>query len=121
MEIIVGVVTLFITFIFIALFLMLTMNAGLKYVTFIVGAILLLFIYWFGLVSYRLLFNAPNRSGGLFSVGGFKFWCVFLGLSSLAVVPLSLYMGHWGAAAGSVCLSYGCYKGWYIAGSRVNA
>lgn len=118
LEIMVGLVTAFISLVFSGLFLMLVLNAGLKYVTFIGGALLLLAVYWFGLISVRLVLNKPNRHGGLFSIGGLKFLSGFVGLSSLIVAPLAMYMGHWGALIGCVCLSVGCYQGWQMAGRR---
>ena len=121
LEIIVGGVTTFIALIFGGLFLMLVLNAGLKYVTFIGGAILLLATYWFGLISFRLILNRPNKYGGLFSIGGLRFLSAFIGLSSLVVSPLALHMAHWAAAIGCICLAIGCYQGWQMAGRRGNA
>jgi hypothetical protein len=121
LEIVVGAVTLLIALLFLVLFLMLAFNAGFKYVTFVGGAILLLCTYWFGLISFRLLLNIPNKNGGLFSVGGLKFWCVFLGVSTLIVLPFALYMGHWVAVVSCVFMIYGCYKGWHMQGGRVRA
>lgn len=121
LELIVGLFTTFIALVFGALFFMLASNAGLKYVTFIGGAFLLLATYWFGLISVRLILNIPNKHGGLFSIGGLKFLSAFVGLSTLAVSPLALYMGHWGALAGCVCLSIACYRGWQMAGQRGSA
>jgi hypothetical protein len=118
LEVIVGVVTTFIALVFGGLFLMLVLNAGLKYVTFIGGALLLLLTYWFGLISFRLILSRPNKHGGLFSIGGLRFLSAFIGLSALAVSPLALYMGHWGAVVGCICLSIGCYQGWHMAGRR---
>lgn len=118
LEIIVGLVTAFISLVCSGLFLMLVLNAGLKYVTFIGGALLVLAVYWFGLISVRLVLNRPNRHGGLFSIGGLKFLSAFIGLSALIVTPLTMYMGHWGALIGCVCLSIGCYQGWQMAGRR---
>ena len=117
-EVLVGLVTTFIALVFGGLFLMLALNAGLKYVTLIGGAFLLLATYWFGLISFRLVLNKPNKKGGLFSVGGLRFLSAFIGLSALAVSPLALYMGHWGAVIGGICLSIGCYQGWQMAGRR---
>ena len=118
LEIVFGLVTALISLIFFGLFLMLILNAGLKYVTFIGGSLLLLAVYWFALISIRLVLNKPNRYGGLFSVGGLKFLSAFIGLSSLIVAPLAMYMGHWGALIGCVCLSVGCYQGWQMARCR---
>jgi uncharacterized membrane protein YeaQ/YmgE (transglycosylase-associated protein family) len=118
LEIIVGLVTAFISLIFFGLFLMLVSNAGLKYVIFIGSALLLLAVYWFGLISVRLVLNKPNKHGGLFSIGGLKFLSAFVGFSALTVAPLAMYMGHWGALIGCVCLSAGCYQGWQMAGRR---
>ena len=118
LEIVFGLVTALISLIFFGLFLMLILNAGLKYVTVIGGSLLLLAVYWFALISIRLVLNKPNRYGGLFSVGGLKFLSAFIGLSSLIVAPLAMYMGHWGALIGCVCLSVGCYQGWQMAGRR---
>lgn len=117
-EVVVGLVTTFIALVFGGLFLMLVLNAGIKYVTFIGGAFLLLATYWFGLISVRLVLNKPNKHGGLFSIGGLKFLSAFIGLSALVVSPLALYMGHWGALVGCICLSVGCYQGWQMAGRR---
>lgn len=117
-EAIIGLVTTLIALIFGGLFFMLVLSAGLKYITFIGGAILLFATYWFGLISFRLVLNKPNKHGGLFSVGGLKFLSVFVGLSCLVVSPLALYMGHWGALIGCICLSIACYQGWQMAGRR---
>lgn len=121
LELVVGLTTSFVALIFIVLFVMLVRGAGLQYISVFGGCLLLLAAYWFGLISFRLLFNVPNKQGGLLSVGGLKFLCLFLGVSSIAVVPLSMYMGHWLAALGSVGLVVGCYKGWQMAGNRGNA
>lgn len=118
LEFIVGLVTTFIALVFGGLFFLLVQNAGLKYVTFIGGALLLLAMYWFSLISFRLVLNRPNKHGGLFSIGGLKFLSAFIGLSALAASPLALYMGHWGALVACICLSIGCYQGWQIAGRR---
>ncbi len=118
LEIIVGIVTTSIALVFGGLFLMLVLNAGLKYVTFIGGALLLLATYWFGVISFRLILNRPNKNGGLFSIAGLRFLSAFIGLSSLAVAPLAMYMGHWGALICCGCLSVGCYQGWLMAGRR---
>lgn len=79
------------------LLFILAKNADLSFAS-LLGA-LLLAAYWFCLIFYRLLFNKPNKNGGLLSIGGLKFLSAFLGLSTLAVVPLAIYMGHWGAVA----------------------
>lgn len=118
LEVIVGVVTTLIAVVFGGLFLILVLNAGLRYVTFIGGAILLLATYWFGLISFRLILNRPNKHGGLFSIGGLRFLSVFVGLSALAVFPFALYKGHWAAVVGCICLSIGCYRGWQLASHR---
>ncbi|WP_188151468.1 hypothetical protein [Teredinibacter waterburyi] len=117
-EVLVGLVTTFIALVFGGLFFMLALNAGLKYITFIGGSLLLLATYWFGLISFRLVLNKPNKHGGLFSVGGLKFLSAFVGLSAFVVSPLALYMGHWGALMGCIFLSLGCYQGWQMAGRR---
>ncbi|WP_370977848.1 hypothetical protein [Agaribacterium sp. ZY112] len=121
LEVIVGLVTTFIALIFGGLFLLLVLNGGLKYVTFIGGAFLLLATYWFLVVSVRLVLNKPNKHGGLFSIGGLRFLSAFVGISALIVAPLALYMGHWGALIGTICLSVGCYQGWQMAGRRGTA
>ncbi len=121
LEIAVGVVTTFIATIFITLFFMLVTNAGLKYVTFFVGIILAFFVYWFGLISYRLVLNRPNKNGGLFSVGGLKFLSAFMGLSFIIVAPMAIYMGHWGLFIGCIGIVVGCVKGWQVAVSRGSA
>lgn len=121
LEVIVGLITSFISLVFCGLFLMLAFNAGLKYITFIGGSVLLLTIYWFGLISVRLISNIPNKNGGLFSIGGLKFLCIFLGVSMAAVSPLALYMGHWSALIGCTCMSFGCFKGWQMAVVRGKA
>ena len=120
-EILLGLITSFIGLVFFGLFLMLILNAGLKLVTVIVGAILLLAIYWFGLISIRLIFNIPNKNGGLFSIGGMKFLCVFLGITSLMALPIAVYLQIWVAALGSMLLIVGCYKGWQNATNKKNA
>jgi len=121
LEVIVGLVTAFITLVFGGLFLMLVQNGGLKYATFIGGALLLLATYWFGLISFRLVLNRPNKHGSLFSVGGLRFLSAFIGLSALVVLPLALYMGAWSAVVGCIGLSTGCYQGWKMSGRRGSA
>lgn len=118
-EVIVGIITTIITTIFAVLFFMLTNNAGLKYVTVVVGFALVFFTYWFGLISYRLLLNRPNKSGGLFSVGGLKFLSAFLGASFLALAIVAIYIGHWGLSISCIGMVLGCLKGWQMAGNRV--
>ncbi|WP_019603067.1 hypothetical protein [Teredinibacter turnerae] len=118
LEVVVGLITILITLVFAGLFFMLVINAGPKYVTFIGGAVLLLAMYWFGLISVRLVLNKPNAHGGLFSIGGLKFLSMFVGVSALVVSPLTIYMGHWAALVGCICLSIGCYQGWHLASRR---
>ena len=120
LEVIVGIITSLISLVFGLLLFILAQNSGFSYAS-LIGALLLLFaVYWFGLISYRLLLKRPNRNGGLFSVGGLKFLSVFVGLSTLAAVPLAVYMGHWGAVIGCLCMTVACAKGWKMAGRRGN-
>jgi hypothetical protein len=120
-EILVGLVTGFISLIFIGLFLLLILNAGLKYVTFIGGAILFLCAYWFVVITIRLLFNIPNKHGGLLSIGGLRFLCVFLGVSALPMGVLALYMGEWLVFGSCILFCVGCFKGWHLANVRRSA
>ncbi|MCE2029714.1 hypothetical protein [Sessilibacter corallicola] len=119
-EVIVGLVTAFITAIFIISLFKFTLSSGLKYVTVIGGLALLFFTYWFGLISYRLLLNRPNKNGGLFSIGGLKFLSAFMGLSFLMIAPIAIYLGNWGLFIGCIGMVVGCFKGWQIAGARGN-
>jgi hypothetical protein len=121
LEIVVGVITMVIALLFLLQFILLVMNAEIKYATFIGGVVLLLFTYWFGLVSYRLILNVPNGVRGLFSTGGLKFWCSFFGMSFFVLAFFALYMGHWYGVISCIGSSYGCYKGWCVASNREDA
>ena len=120
LEVIVGLITLAISLIFFGLLTILVKNSSFSYSALLGGAALVLCTYWFGAISIRLLLNRPQKNGGLFSIGGLKFWCIFLGVTSVATVLLATYLGHFGAAIGSIGLSIACYKGWKMALAREN-
>ncbi len=120
LEIIVGIGVSFITLILIALMSILITNASIQLASLVGGLLLALAIYWFGQISVRLLFNLPRKNGGLFSIGGLKFWCIFLSVSSVFTIILGAYMGYFGAVLGGIGLIVGCYYGWQLACKRNN-
>ena len=118
MEIIVGIITLFIAFVFFLLLVMLASEASVGWPLFLGGILLSLLCYWFGQLSFRLILNKRNSQGGLLSIGGIKFWCVVLGLSSCGMVFMGIYSNQLGTIIGAVGMLIACYYGWGIASKR---
>ena len=118
LEVIVGMVVMVIAIIFVILLFILATNASISLASLIGGLVLALIAYWFGQISVRLLFNLPRKNGGLFSIGGLKFWCVFLGLSSILTTILGVYIGQYFLSLASIVFVIACFSGWQLASKR---
>jgi len=118
MEIIIGVLVLFVALIFGLLFVMLVTNANLHLSSLFGGLVLVFFTYWFGQIAYRLLFNKRRENGGLFSVGGLKFWCIFMTLGSICTAIFAAEFEQWSLLASSAVMVIACSYGWRVANKR---
>lgn len=118
MEIIIGLLVLFVALVFGLLFVMLATNADLHLSSLVGGLVLVFFTYWFGQIAFRLLFNKPRKNGGLFSVGGLKFWCVFMALSSVCTAIFAAQSELWSLLVSSIVMVIACGYGWRVAKKR---
>ena len=118
MEIIVGLLVFFVALVFGLLLSMLLLNANLHLSSLVGGLVLIFFIYWFGQIAYRLLFNKPRKNGGIFSVGGLKFWCAFMSLSSICTAIFAAQFEQWSLLVSAVIMVIACSYGWRVANKR---
>ena len=117
-EIVIGLLVLFVALIFGILLSMLLLNASLHLSSLISGLLLIFVIYWFGQIAYRLLFNKPRKNGGIFSVGGLKFWCVFMSLSFICTAIFAIQLEQWSLLVSAVVMVIACSYGWRLANNR---
>ncbi|PCJ43630.1 MAG: hypothetical protein COA71_01795 [SAR86 cluster bacterium] len=80
--------------------------------------LLIIFALGFSKLSYRLLMDKPNKSGGLLSNFSLKLLCISLGVLSIIMAATSLYEGVvFPALSGAFLLIVSLY-GWDIAAKR---
>ena len=118
MEIIIGLLVSFVALIFCLLLTMLVTNASFNSSSLVGAIVLVFFIYWFGQITYRLLFNKPRQNGGLFGVGGLKFWCVFMSLSCVCTAIFAAQLELWGLLFSCITMLVACAYGWQVAKKR---
>ena len=118
LEIIVGIITLFIALIFFLLLVMLVSEASIGWSLLLGSAFLSLFCYWFVQLSFRLILNKRNSQGGLLSIGGIKFWCVILGVSSCGMFLMGIFLNQLSTIVSAAGMSIACYYGWAVASKR---
>lgn len=117
-EVLVGIVTTFISLIFFGLVFFLFDNGEASFAA-AVGVLALSFLgLWFALLSYRLLFHKPKKHGGLISPLALKFWCVVFGLFSLAFLLLGILELNTKVVFSSIIMIPACWYGWQLANKR---
>jgi len=118
MEIIVGIVLLFIALVFSALIILLFTKATWEYNSILVAAVLAFCAFGFGKLGYRLVFNKPRNNGGLLSNNGLKLGCIFFGVSSIIWCILSITKQDLGSGVSAISMLVACLYGWKIAKNR---
>ena len=118
LEIIVGIITLFVALISFLLLVMLVSEASIGWSLLLGSVFLSLFCYWLVQLSYRLILNKRNSGGGLLSIGGIKFWCVILGGSSCGMFLMGIYLNQLSTIVSAAGMSIACYNGWAVASKR---
>jgi hypothetical protein len=83
MEIIVGLILIFVSIIFATLIWLVISNATLGYSPVLGSLALALCCYWFGKLGFRLVLNKPRKGGRLLSDNSLKLGCIFFGVSSI--------------------------------------
>ena len=117
-EVLIGIVTTFISLIFFGLVFILFDNGKTSFAA-AVGVLALSFLgLWFALLSYRLLFHKPKKYGGLISPLALKFWCVVFGLSSTVFLLFGILELNIKAVFSSIIMLPACWYGWQLANKR---
>jgi len=118
LEIIVGLLTALISLVLVALLAIWFTKAQLSAAAVVGCAILGVLLYWFGQLSYRLLFNKAKSSGGLLSPATIKFWCGLLGIGALCGCVVAIISGEFNVLI--ICLLNlgSCIVGWQVASKR---
>lgn len=118
LEIVVGIILLFIALVFTALICLIVSNFPWSY-TVVLGTVILGFCsFWFGKLGYRLVFNKPRNGGGLLSNNGLKFGCIFFGVSSIILCMLSITQQDLVTALCGLSMLVACLFGWQVAKKR---
>lgn len=118
LEIIVGLLTALISLVLVALLAIWFTKAQLSGVAVVGCAILGVLLYWFGQLSYRLLFNKAKSSGGLLSPATIKFWCGLLGIGALCGCVFAIISGEFNVLLICVLNLGSCIVGWQVASKR---
>lgn len=118
LEIIVGLITALISLVLVALLAIWFTKAQLSGAAVVGCAILGVLLYWFGQLSYRLLFNKAKSSGGLLSPATIKFWCGLLGIGALCGCVFAIISGEFNVLLICVLNLGSCIVGWQVASKR---
>lgn len=118
LEITVGLITAFISIVIVALLTMLVAKATQSLAAVVGCAILGVLLYWFGQLSYRLLFNKAKPGGGLLSPATIKCWCGLLGIGALCGCVFAIISGEFNVLLICVLNLGSCIVGWQVASKR---
>lgn len=117
-EVLVGLVTGFVSLAFILLIVIIFKEASLSIASVLGSLFLLSLAYWFGQLSYRLIFNKPKRHGGLLSPIALKVGCFVFGVCSILFLIFGVVEREFNAVLNSVIMFSACWYGWQIATKR---
>jgi membrane associated rhomboid family serine protease len=118
MEIVVGLISVFVAIIFAALIWLVISNATIGYSPILGSLVLALCSFWFGKLGYRLVLNKPRKGGGLLSDNGLKLGCMFFGVSSILWGVFSISQQNLGSFLSAIGMLVACLYGWQIAKRR---
>ena len=117
-EILVGIITTFICVVFVLLVIFILKEAPLSFPSVFGTLLLSVMVYWFGMLSYRLLLNKTRKKGGLLSPLALKVFCLIFGICSIAATIFALISGEFNAAISSAIMVPACFVGWKLAKKR---
>ena len=120
MEIVVGLILVFVAIIFAALIGLIISNATFGYSPVLGSLVLALCSFGFGKLGYRLVLNKPRKGGGLLIVNALKFGCIFFGVSSIIMGLFAISQQDVASALSAVTMLAACLYGWQIAKKRSN-
>ncbi len=114
-EIIIGLLVAFVALVFWGLLWLLITSASLSVGSVVGGLVLALTAGWFSQLAYRLILHKQRTDSGLFSPWALKFWVLFLGASSVALLVIGLSTSEYRMAMGAGGMLVACVAGWQIA------
>jgi amino acid permease len=117
-EVLVGFVTSFISLIFMLLIALIVKEASLSIASVLGSFFLALLAYWFGQLSFRLIFNKPKPHGGLLSPIAIKVGCVVFGICSVLFLIFGIIEGELNAVLSAAVMLPACWYGWQLACKR---
>jgi len=117
-EISVGFVASFISLVFAFLIALIVREASLSFESVLGSFLLGLLAYWFGQLSFRLIFKKPNPHGSLLSPVAIKVGCVVIGICSVIFLIFGVVVGEFSAVLSAALALPACWYGWPLEDKR---